>query len=396
MGMYIAQNSSADLSVITLADADDLAILVATDIPQNISFTAYTRGARASCQPITQSCSGLDSAPDESPTCIGFPGFPANSSAALLSKTSSILIQSSNCSTCDHVDARSYGEQTIVDEASGNERVSTPYSLWMQFIWFPTGATTPSSFSAPNSSVLTTTANGTALTMLVNCSLSFYQIYINTFSGRYVWEKEDLAGRSSADGFAIPSRLGMYTNYLLSDLQSAAFSNVEEGALMAFLNWDLARLALAFSTSLPTQMVAPYGQFTQNDRIIGVYPFWPVVLIVSFLFAYSGFALVICIATAWRSRDHTVSIPSTGVNESVLELVQLRLRDPSTLVAHAFGTHEGGARPDLTLKKSALDMFEERPGRLRRRLRVGLHQPEAFNGGRIFGVYDDSSLGGKS
>ena len=68
-GMLVRANNSATLQTITLADNDDMAILVKPNISQFLKFRATTFGARASCQAVNPLCDKTGGLVN----CTGFP-----------------------------------------------------------------------------------------------------------------------------------------------------------------------------------------------------------------------------------------------------------------------------------------------------------------------------------
>ncbi|CAL1714890.1 unnamed protein product [Somion occarium] len=138
-GMLVASNSSENVQIITLAEADDLAVLVKPNVQQSVAFRATTFGARASCQSVNALCvHGEELAPQN---CTGFPpSFPpvsnVTNSGGLQEGDSKVFIQSSNCPpdvACEHIST-----DLITTLAAALNTTVPPvnaYSLWMQFLW---------------------------------------------------------------------------------------------------------------------------------------------------------------------------------------------------------------------------------------------------------------------
>ncbi|TFY71704.1 hypothetical protein EVG20_g1308 [Dentipellis fragilis] len=228
-GMQVMANSSQDLQTITLSSYDDLAVVVDPNVPQtsggvsNVSYTA----------PDSDSADGLS------------PG------------VSKLGMLSANCDGCQYINASdvSHGHDSY---AYGRAPPVNNYSLWMQLAWELTGsesfngASTTINDTAPESDIAYTTT-GPRAHILAHCSLAFYNVTIRYENGNYSRVAEELSNTGLSDGLAGPTRMALYASRLLDDVQGVAFSGAHTDRVMAYLNQDLARLALGSAAYLTDQ-----------------------------------------------------------------------------------------------------------------------------------------------
>lgn len=379
-GILVTCNTSVSLSAITLADADDLAVLVTPGVPQTVIFRATSFGARASCQSVNQLCVGTGG---YFGNCSGFPSsFPPvawNSSGGLVPGGSGAFIQSANCESCNHVgtsDMLTSGAYILSDTVPPP---SNPYSLWMQFLWRSSGDGVYGYPPAGNTAV---NYYSNQASMLANCSLSFYNVTVDYINGNYTLVDETLSNAGLADGLAGPTRVGNYNSRLVANIEGHAFSDNSTETVMAFLQQDLARLALGSAAVITDLKSSTLSQSTQSTRIVGRYPFWPTVILLALLFLHAVLAVIVFALTALLSRASRVRAPGATKSVSMLELTQLRLTSPLALVAALFPpVRPKASRAELSTKTDVLNIFEEHPRE--QRVRVGLH-PNTEDKGLIF------------
>jgi hypothetical protein len=371
--MQVVSNSSADMSVITLADAEDLAVVVKPLVPQLVAFRATTFGARASCASLNHLCGskGVDIG-----NCTGFPPtFPPVSgvdNGNLGSGDSKLFIQSSNYgsnASCPHISAND-----VTDDASALNPTCPPpvnaYSLWMQFLWTSEGDD-PYGSSPPGSDAVY--GWGEKATMLTNCTVSFYNVTLDYRNGSYKLVDEQLSNVGLSDGLAAPTRLGHYASHLLTDVQGLSFLSNNTDEVMAYLNQDLARLAIGSAAAVMNVAADTLSASTLGTVIVGRYPFWPVVIILGLLYTHALLALGIFFMTALFTHTDMVCVAGDPKRVSALELAQLRLTDPLTVVAALFPQgNSTAARGVLSVRADTLDMFDEHP-RQEGRIRAGIY-----------------------
>lgn len=387
-GMLAAANASSELRPITLANASDLAVLVRPNIPQALSFRMTTFGARASCESVNHLCDLISA----NITCNGFPStFPPASdqfTTGINQGDSKLWIQSSNCawdnSNCSHIDASKMTDDGV--SLSRNQAPTNAYSLWLQFLWESEGdigfGEGPEGNDAVNS-------YSNMATMLTNCTLSFYNVTLDYSNGNYSRVEEELTNTGLSDGLAGPTRLGHYATHLLSNVQGHAFSDNSTREVMAYLEQDLARLALASAAWITNLTTPTTMQATLSNAIVGRYPFWPVAIFIALLYSHAALALFVFLATALFTRTELVRVRGERGAVSALELVQVRLTDPLAAVAARFPQQ----RPALSIaalsaRTTAIDIFGERPGE--ERLRVGVHS-DPVERSEVFGVWRKTS-----
>ncbi|KAK7689476.1 hypothetical protein QCA50_007268 [Cerrena zonata] len=231
--------------------------------------------------------------------------------------------------------------------------------------------------------------------MLTHCTLQFYNLTIDYNNGKYFLVDKELTNTGLSDGLAGPTRLGHFSSYLISNVEGHAFTDNSTDELMAFLQQDLARLALgsaAFITNINSDTLM---QSVLGSIIVGRYPFWPVFIFLALLYMHATLALVLFIQTVMTTPTEVLSLSEVdGLGDgekkqvSMLELTQMRLRGPLPLVAALFPP----ARPDvsqaaLSIETTELDLFCEKPGD--ERVRAGLQSDEA-NGSLRFRVFRKS------
>lgn len=374
-GMLVRANNSDSLRTITLADANDMAILVKPDVPQNAFFRATSFGAHASCQSVNPLCDKLPVA-----NCAGFPsdtfppfdGYPT-SPFAPQGGGSQLFIQSSNCAwdaSCLHVST----DVSHFDRppGQGSNPPVNAYNFWMQFLWTSEG---DQAFGVGSGN----SAVGSYLnyaTMLVNCTLQFYNVTVDYRNESYSLVKKELSNVGLSDGLALPSRLGHFTSNLLSNVEGRAFTDNSSDAVMAFIEQDFARLALGSAAVITNVSRDTLFQGSTKDIIVGRYPLWPVTIFVLLMYTHASLALVLFLITTMPIRREAIALTkddrSTGQPVSILELAQMRLRGPLPLVFSSFPPqHTDADEVALSIETDELDMFDERPSD--QRVVAGLH-----------------------
>lgn len=377
-GMLVNANTSGTLQTITLADANDLAILVDPSAPLDVQFTATTFGARTICESINHLCHY----PDNS-SCDGFPSsFPpvtvqdTNGTAEVIPQGSYVAyIVTTDCANCTYRVA----EEQVAGTYNPYNKPLNPQPALLQFLWQSDGGT------LVNDANDATTPSGELATMLANCSLAFYNVTVSYSNGTYALLDEELCNTGLSDGFAGPTRLNHFSTTLISDISGHVFSDNTTDSVIAFLSQDFARLALGSAAVITNLKADTLTQSRLVQLIAGRYPFWPVVLFTASLYAHAALALGIFVWTAVGSRAYAVRVrgPVTGEDDgtnrtetsvSALELVHLRLTDPLALVADMLPAHAEERAAPLSTQADALDMFAEGRGTTPgARVCVGLH-----------------------
>ncbi|KAI0083784.1 hypothetical protein BDY19DRAFT_975585 [Irpex rosettiformis] len=385
-GMTIAANASTDVKAITLADAEDLAVLVPSRTDPNILFSAPSFGARASCQSLNSLCGGDSTTGSEAPlNCSSFSNtFPpirdTKTSMSLNAGESKLFVLSSNCDNCTHVDAANILSTEEVDTLEPSIRPHNSYNLWMEFVWMddsdqPFGRSPPG-----NDAVWNTESWGY---MLVNCSLSFYNVTLSSSKGEYFLEQEMLTDPGISDGFAAPTRLAHFSSQLIANVQGPALTLNTTDRAMAALSQDLARLAIGSAGALANLRVDTIKQESINEILVGWYPIAPIIVFLVLLYGYATLALGIFIRILFFTRSSTIHIPNSSKSVSAMELAAMRLTNPLTLVAALF-LPEFQADPLMSVETNVLKSFKDNWDP-ESRLRVGLQVDED-----AFGVWSSA------
>lgn len=382
-GMLVRANNSDTLQTITLADSNDLAILVKPNITHSLAFRAKSFGARASCQPVNHLCHGPMN-------CTGFPWTypPYNGTFGVDSETteggSKLFLQSSNCAW-NNTECRHIPSDAITSEAVALSEYLPPpinsYNFWMQFLWQADGDTEFGIGAGAVSGAVTKFQN--FATMLTNCTLKFYNVTIDYNNGKYFLVDEELSNVGLSDGLAAPTRIGHLASSLISNIEGRAFSDNSSDSLMAFLEQDFARLALGSAAYITNVTSDTLMQSFVGSTVVGRYPFWPVFIFLVLLYMHACLALFLFLQTALTMQTESLSLSTASGHEienrrqvSMLELAQLRLRGPLPLVASLFPPrHPDASQAALSIETSELDMFCEKPND--ERVRAGLFCDEA-------------------
>lgn len=120
------------------------------------------------------------------------------------------------------------------------------------------------------------------------------------------------------------------------------------------------------------------------SRIVGRYPFWPVIIILILLFLYAGFALFLCVVTAFAPTE-IIQVIGKEVPVAALDLAVLGLTDHVAIAAELFSEKDGEKRAECTMQTDAMEMHREDREPL---LRLGLHR-HGKGGETIFGFEGD-------
>ncbi|TFY81826.1 hypothetical protein EWM64_g2187 [Hericium alpestre] len=359
----VLSNHSSDFRANTLADADNLAVIVNPMVDVDM-FTATTAGP-----------------------------FPNDTTAS----GSTTFMLSSDCEGCDHLDPGTYSNglwEMLLDFDCGANcadqdaaargqalaaQLKPPenrYSLWMQMLWevTPKRVSDPS-LSAPQDQG-TYIGNGYYNTLLTDCTFNFYNVTLSYRNGNYTIVDETLSNPGLADGLAAPTRTGVINQQLMVDIQGMVLA---EGSrpqdMQAYLEQDLARLAIGAATVVTYTQPLTTDNAVVSTRLAGRYPFWPCVLFIALLLVNGVFPLALGIAaTLTRTERIAVSMKEGSGRSSVavLELTKVRLTELTAVAAKLFHAPEGEARVDLDMKESVADMFDETPDE--ERVLVGLHE----------------------
>ncbi|KAA1476755.1 hypothetical protein DENSPDRAFT_933242 [Dentipellis sp. KUC8613] len=390
-GLEVMSNSSKTLQTATLASANGLAILMDSNVPPTqpgdvATYNFTTFGARASCESVNALCttSTLADGTTLNTTCAGFPSTFPPLNVSLARTPAALGLLSSNCPGCPYLSPGAYASGGSAWTASSPPPQNN-YSLWLQLLWQLDGDETAVGYGTLNGSQPAASAPGVPYAtlgsraqILARCSLAFFDVTVRSAAGALSAARAAPLVPGVADGFAGPTRMGLYAARLLDDVQAAAFAG--RGAVMQALGEDLARLALGSAAGLASTRGPVLDQRVEGARVVGRYPVWPTGLLVLLLWVN---ALVPLGVAGWAVVVGVRARRGEGERE-VVELARLRLMRPAALVAELVGRDEDGGerRARAGMCVDVKEMFDEHRGE--EGLRVGLDERE---GRTVFGVW---------
>jgi hypothetical protein len=208
-------------------------------------------------------------------------------------------------------------------------------------------------------------------TLLANCTIGFYNVSVAYQDGAYSLENETLTNTNMSFGLAIPSITNVYAMRLLNNVEGIARSSNSSDQVLALLQQELGRLALAASYSVVNIPANTTSQWNTRQLLLGRYPMAPALALVGILYLYSLFALLLALDATFTSvrNMHVAARGRRAV--STLELAQRRLTDPAAVVSALFPAEDTETRAANSVSTATPDMFQERTGERSERLRVG-------------------------
>ncbi|KAK7689541.1 hypothetical protein QCA50_007333 [Cerrena zonata] len=386
-GMAVASNVSDDLQVITLADANDLAVLVRPNIPQSHVFRGTSFGARASCESVTQkcdretlvSCDGFT--PDQFPPISALHWDPEDPGKA------EVVIQSANCApdvVCEHVNSTEWSEFAFPNTTWPPVN---RYNLWMQFIWHAEEHIDWGTVPSGNQAIWT---SGSRASILTNCTLQFFNVTLDYSGGRYSLVDQSLSNVGLADGLAGPTRLGHFNPQLVSDVSSRAFLDNSTEEFLAFLNQDLARLALASTAIITNVSTDTLSHSILSSVNVARYPLAPVVTLLTLLYLYATAILLIYGAIGLWDRSGMVGVSGDPDKNTVrtLALTHLWLTSVLPVVSRVFPPELPDSEVTaLSIRTNEIDMFGEDSENQTRHGRLQPGVDFTANGGQVFAIH---------
>ncbi|TFK65030.1 hypothetical protein BDN72DRAFT_846112 [Pluteus cervinus] len=386
-GMLISSNASStspsdvapdspiqsSLSVITLKDAEDLAVIVPTSVDPSISWSAPTFGIRSSCLSMTQSCTHITDVPGKaggymvSYNCsgAGYPYIPYDRTYWIRN------FNFENPNTTGRVGAML--DDTVVQGAlwqyysRGHSLPENPQSIQIEMAW-PLSITVPTSRN--RSDVVydpTFLANA-----FVVCDVEFFNLTVK-HAGNRRFEVVGEMERSSRNFTAVmwePLISQMVNLQLHANLQARALLERSDDNFIVAMNQELSRLSLGMFAG--ATISAPATDFyVTSSTLVGRYPIGPVVAYAFLLYLYS---LIVLGIFFWASTLETALVKAhDGSTVPSLALAQNALTDPLVLVGMVFPGSLSGVKGSVSTDTA--DMFGERSRMgdgLRKRNRRGL------------------------
>ncbi|TFK65028.1 hypothetical protein BDN72DRAFT_901056 [Pluteus cervinus] len=368
-GMLISSNTSSTssldaisgissqhpLSVITLSDEQDLAVLVPSSVNPSIMWSAPTFGIRSTCSSITQSCTIAQPSPNNPSTMLisfnctdaGYPYVPYDRDSW---KTHNL----GSANTTGRVGAMLDG--TVVQGAlspyysNGGALPENPQSIQIEMDW-------PTSISIPfTESSDVTYEPGLDAKAFMDCQMEFFNLTVRHVGGGK-FEVEGEMENTTRNFTAVmwePLISQLVNLQLHANLQARALSAGSDDDFIAALNQELSRLSLAMFGG--ATISAPASDFLITHSIlVGRYPVTPVLVYALLLYIYSMIVLGICF---WASSLETPLVKARdGTMVPSLALAQNALTDPLVLVGMAFPKSLKGVRGSVS--KETMDMFGE-------------------------------------
>ncbi|KAF8636767.1 hypothetical protein AX16_010970 [Volvariella volvacea WC 439] len=327
-GLLVAANASTNivydrqlttpLSVITLADEKDLAVIVPAEVNPNVIWTAPSFGIQAECINVSRECMNDPSRPSEldyNCSSIGYPEVPYN--GTFMSGASDITPGR----ILSRVNQTLVGSQFGAWDLRRGSLPSNPQEFIVEFRW-PVSLNDASSLKSPNTFAYIHTTG--VVRAFAQCALSFYNLTIRHEGGRFqvVGEPE----RSSGSFVAV-----MWGPMV--DQMARVIADPNDDSVMTAVNQELARISLgAFSgatINAPTDTA-----IVSRPTLVSRYGLTPVLIYVILIYAYCLMALGMFF---WVSliKTNVVQAPS-GETSTTLELTQRQLADALSLVSAIF------------------------------------------------------------
>jgi hypothetical protein len=384
VGQNVVSNTSVDRSVITLADSEDLSVVVPLTIDKLATFKATSFGARARCKSLNPECGG--DAPDRQINCssIGITAIPSNDTGV----ASVVLVAPYDRWDGDRIQLLNNGYR-----AFGPVKCCTtnPVQSLLQLQWSSQGGV---QLAIPNPAVHNVPYS--IFGLYASCEITFFNVTV-TYDGRAgggkYWTLVPEETVPSADSFATslvnPYAWQLVTDTLVTNIKSRAMSSNSTEQVMAALNQEISRQSLGFASG-GFEFVPATNVQVMTPKILGRYPLAPVFTFVILLFIY-GFIALATFAMSFGVSSDAIFVPSElqgkpsddgdGKNIPIAEIAQQHLLSPLPLVAQLFAKPFDPMKPldpgDADAKSIAtsyLEMCEEASSSSSHesRLRLGL------------------------
>ncbi|TFK60343.1 hypothetical protein BDN72DRAFT_850598 [Pluteus cervinus] len=332
-GLNITSNAvEPQLSVVTLQNYDDLAVVVSTADDGSISYTAPSFGARATCRTITAETK-ITQTKDAPDVDITFSNISSRgpvtlhiSDESVVSKTFGLLLAAVDSGGVQLTQDLSLANSTPV------QFTSDPPTMVVLFLW-PGSA----GFSMANNFLVD---DSFGLWGAAQCGMEFFNLTIH----RNSISNNDQPQQASEPEYSLegtPTRnKGSFVATMWSPLLSqraniqfafSLYSNDFSQPNETLVQLSRAALGMFAGTLKPVSV-----NTIIEEVILGRYPVVPVLTYVGLLVVYSPIALGIFL---WAALLKTpgISMPgSQGKTATALQLAQVQLTDPLIVVAQSF------------------------------------------------------------
>ncbi|KAJ1301875.1 hypothetical protein OPQ81_000715 [Rhizoctonia solani] len=431
-GLRFAANSTnpTKISVITLADADDTAILTPSDFVREWNFSASTYGARSQCYRISKLCAETGCNPD----FVTGPAVQVGMSLENLQfpKTSA-KVSSRGPKFGDYRDLSrimAYVGNVTVGSTTGmptsviSSIPPNPGPVLIKLHWTDPDPSVAYARGSRNGIIEVDTDPGSAGDLEFQSraiSVMYAQCQLEFVTARYGYNQHDqfvaydIRGMdgdaaSMAAVFWSPLIWQQVTDQLVNNIHHACLTELSEDGILAILEQELSRLAIGGAAGLfmrTNLSVSDASKITQI--LVGRYPCTPVYVFAGLLYGYAALAILLFLSTAACTSDviafrpdsddlnkESVSNPNTKSPQTytALQLAQRRLVDPATLIAeqYVWAPHTSPSQASaMASRLRTAEMFgvnqPSKTSAAAERLFVGLGGPYADAGDPRFGVW---------
>ncbi|CAE6482163.1 unnamed protein product [Rhizoctonia solani] len=432
-GALVAANSTnpTSISVITLAHANDTAILAPSDFVREWNFSASTYGARSQCYRISKLCAETGCNPD---FVTGPAGKAGMSLVDLRFPKTSAKISTRGPKFGDYRDISrimayvgnvTVGSPTGIPASLTTAIPPNPGPVLIKLRWtdFESGLFSLARESSngmievdtdPGSAGDAEFQSRTISVMYAQCELEFVKVrYGYNQQEQFVaYDVQAMDGDSAQMAAVLWSPLiwQQFTDQLVNNIHHACLTESSEEGTLAVLEQELSRLAIGGAAGLftrTTQFVSDASKVTQI--LVGRYPRTPVYVFAGLLYGYATIATILFLSTAACTSDviafradcddlNKERIDRTNAKSpktyTSLQLAQRRLVDPATLIAeqYVWAPHSSPSQAsEMATRLRTADMFgvnqPSKASGVAERLYVGLGGPYADAGDPRFGVW---------
>ncbi|KAG8945032.1 hypothetical protein FRC04_001288 [Tulasnella sp. 424] len=336
-------NQSSTFQFVTLADAQDTAIVVPRQ-SSDYTFQASTFGVRAACTSLNNLCANDGGGVTTNCSQAGYPGLPYRVGV----QQDNAEDQSISSSVFGIVEGTLGGTQMGATDLPTKGRTQNPATLGIQLRWDSRLQSAENNVFVPDDaeSAVDTTPKP-KVTLYAGCQVTFLNATVWHDGGSDTWAIVNSTASSSdlTSILWLPVLYQFITERLASNVENDARTQTRDN-VMAALNQNVGRLTLAAASGYFQPTEATDVHLSMNDAILSIYPVAPVLCLILLLLVYAGLAVVIFMSS-WFTMDETIVVPgemsSSGEHEerSMVALTQTWLVDPMPLVALAF---PGGGR----------------------------------------------------
>lgn len=385
IGQAVIANYSTDRRAITLAEHEDMSVVIPLVVPELATFKATSFGALARCKSLNSDCAGGDPKLLQSPNILncsrlGITAIPTDTDVGSIALVGP------------------YDEWNGTRVTEGSRRfgphwccLTNPVHSLLQLRWPNHLNSLPSS---PNPAVHVGPIG--YLNIYASCELTFYNVTMSydgqAPNGKHwtiIPEGTTPSNEFFASTLAAPFSWQLVTDNLSANIKSRAMASNSTQGVMAALNQELSRLSLGFVSGAFEFVPATDVQII-TPTILGRYPLIPLFIFVFLLLVYGLIVLGVFIMSLSAKSD-TIFLPpelqgdpansGSGREILALELAQLRLMSPLPIVAQYFAEpvqpHNQPHPGDADVKSAArseIDLFFEdnRSSQVETRLRLGV------------------------